>query len=289
MKFALFSKRSPGEPACPRSGRVGICPSLMCAWRSRRLRRVIASGRAGVLGASGWESSIRRESPWWPTGRNGFGKKHDINLWEAEGVLDVFHALEHLSDTARILYGEQTAQAEGFRERGREQLLSAGFEGLVPLLEEIKHPTQTPEQRAAIDALETYLGHHAGHLHYALRLSKGQSIGSGQIEGACKNLVGRRLKQTGIAGVPAASTEWQACVPSCIATTGKPIGIPSSHKKQKSVTAPAIPHFKQPPGKSVVRSSMVEKAQKPSPASPDAVMHDSDRFRLLGSLRNPVV
>ncbi len=79
----------------------------------------------------------------------------------------MFHALEHLWDTAKILYGEQTAQAEGFRERGREQLLSAGFEGLVPLLEEIKHPTQTPEHRAAIDALETYLGHRAGHLHYA--------------------------------------------------------------------------------------------------------------------------
>jgi len=28
-------------------------------------------------------------------------------------------------------------------------------------------------------------------------LASGRSIGSGQVEGACKNLVGRRLKQTG--------------------------------------------------------------------------------------------
>jgi len=32
---------------------------------------------------------------------------------------------------------------------------------------------------------------------YADRLATGRSIGSGQIEGACKNMVGRRLKQTG--------------------------------------------------------------------------------------------
>jgi hypothetical protein len=31
-------------------------------------------------------------------------------------------------------------------------------------------------------------------LNYSERLAAGQSIGSGQIEGACKNLIGRRLK-----------------------------------------------------------------------------------------------
>lgn len=32
-------------------------------------------------------------------------------------------------------------------------------------------------------------------LNYAERLQEGRSIGSGQVEGACKNLIGRRLKQ----------------------------------------------------------------------------------------------
>lgn len=32
---------------------------------------------------------------------------------------------------------------------------------------------------------------------YAARLGEGRSIGSGQIEGGCKNLIGRRLKRTG--------------------------------------------------------------------------------------------
>ena len=42
-----------------------------------------------------------------------------------------------------------------------------------------------------------YLAAHACHLNDAQRLAEGRSIGSGQIEGACKNMIGRRLKQTG--------------------------------------------------------------------------------------------
>ena len=38
---------------------------------------------------------------------------------------------------------------------------------------------------------EVYLGNHVSHLNYAERLREGRSIGSGQIEGACKNLIGR--------------------------------------------------------------------------------------------------
>ena len=44
--------------------------------------------------------------------------------------------------------------------------------------------------------LEYFLGN-AGRLDYCGRLASGRVIGSGLIEGACKNLVGRRFKQTG--------------------------------------------------------------------------------------------
>ncbi len=48
--------------------------------------------------------------------------------------------------------------------------------------------------RRSLKGLLSYLSSHASHLDYAGRLSRGQSIGSGQVEGACKNLVARRLK-----------------------------------------------------------------------------------------------
>jgi hypothetical protein len=48
-----------------------------------------------------------------------------------------------------------------------------------------------------MDDLTTYFSKHHARLNYPHRLHTGQSIGSGMIEGAAKNLIGRRLKQTG--------------------------------------------------------------------------------------------
>ena len=48
-----------------------------------------------------------------------------------------------------------------------------------------------------VDSLLDYFCGNAGRLDYCGRLAAGRVIGSGLIEGACKNLVGRRLKQTG--------------------------------------------------------------------------------------------
>ncbi|MGL6095035.1 MAG: hypothetical protein ACRC7O_04445 [Fimbriiglobus sp.] len=45
--------------------------------------------------------------------------------------------------------------------------------------------------------LAGYLANHPGHLDYAGRMSRGQSIGSGQVEGAIQELVNLRLKRTG--------------------------------------------------------------------------------------------
>ena len=49
----------------------------------------------------------------------------------------------------------------------------------------------------AVDDLIAYLEPHAGHTDYPRRLREGRSIGSGMVEGSCKTVVGRRLKQTG--------------------------------------------------------------------------------------------
>ena len=52
-------------------------------------------------------------------------------------------------------------------------------------------------QVKSVDSLLEYFRGNAGRLDYCDRLAVGRVIGSGLIEGACKNLVGRRLKQTG--------------------------------------------------------------------------------------------
>jgi hypothetical protein len=71
-------------------------------------------------------------------------------------------------------------------EARRETLLRSGAAGLLAEL-----PAGAwPEVRG-------YFAPHVGHTDYAARLRSGQSIGSGLVEGSCKQVIGRRLKQTG--------------------------------------------------------------------------------------------
>src|SRR3954465_3641319 len=50
---------------------------------------------------------------------------------------------------------------------------------------------------AALGGVLNYFAGHQGRLNYAPRLRRGQSIGSGLVEGSIKQLLNLRLKQTG--------------------------------------------------------------------------------------------
>jgi hypothetical protein len=50
---------------------------------------------------------------------------------------------------------------------------------------------------AALGGLLNYFAGHQERLRYALRWRRGQPIGSGLVEGSIKQLLNRRLKQTG--------------------------------------------------------------------------------------------
>jgi hypothetical protein len=120
-----------------------------------------------------------------------------LNLVGSQGVLDIYHALEHISNTSKTLFGEGTAESNSWTNRLRTTLLERGWNGFDVCWQQTRG--QFPESgppATALNELRNYLGNHAGHMNYAERLHEGRAIGSGQIEGACKNLIGRRLKQT---------------------------------------------------------------------------------------------
>ena len=74
---------------------------------------------------------------------------------------------------------------------------------------------------AALGGILNYFAGHQCRLNYALRLRRGQSIGSGLVEGSIKQLINKRIKQTGARwkvehigpfvelGALAAGPEWQ--------------------------------------------------------------------------------
>lgn len=116
---------------------------------------------------------------------------------DCQQILDIYHAAEHISDAGKKLFGENTPAAAAWLEDGRGLLLSDGWAGLCDHIGATL--TNAPELagHAALGELTSYFAGHSGRLNYCHRLHTGQSIGSGMVEGAAKNLVGRRLKQTG--------------------------------------------------------------------------------------------
>ena len=194
MKLGMFCKRDRGAATSPADWdrrrlpapkvRVAFAAIEQSArfgrrWKAWSRRLGLRDGSAVTLLADGakwiWEEQ----------------RQH---LRQADGVLDVFHALEHVSDTSKVLHTHPDQQ-QTWTEAGRTALLGGGWSGIAAHVQSTA--VETPAQQAAVDDLLAYLGPHEHHLNYAERLARGQSIGSGQVEGACKNLIGRRLKQTG--------------------------------------------------------------------------------------------
>jgi len=104
--------------------------------------------------------------------RDVFGKTDEC--------LDIYHAAE---------------QKEWF-ERMHNVLLPEGLSGMERELSLLKVGLKEWQVKS-MDLLLDYFHGNSGRLNYSERLVAGRAIGSGLIEGACKNLVGRRLKQTG--------------------------------------------------------------------------------------------
>jgi hypothetical protein len=125
----------------------------------------------------------------WNAAKREFGDCHQI--------LDIYHAAEHIADAGKGLFGEGTPAASAWLGEGRGLLLSDGWAGLCDHFGATLTASPELAGHAALGALTGYFAGHTGRLNYCHRLHTGQSIGSGMVEGAAKNLVGRRLKPTG--------------------------------------------------------------------------------------------
>ena len=197
MKIGIFAKRELGEAATPEQ------------WADRDLPAPATCVAFGAI-----ESSDRFGRQWKQWARRlGVLDTSNVTvladgakwIWEeqlnhlpgASGMLDVFHAVQHIAETSRTLFGSGTEKASAWLEQGRMILIRNGWQGISEFIGETRRPLRSKIKRKSLDGLKTYLMSHIDHLNYAERLAEGRSIGSGQVEGACKNMIGRRLKQTG--------------------------------------------------------------------------------------------
>jgi len=141
------------------------------------------------LGSTGDISALGDGAVWiWSLILIVFGKVREC--------LDIYHALEHLSDTGKALYGEGTVAYEQWREETKRELLKSGFELIDQRLKRLEQEKWKEKEKESLRLLRGYLENNRERLGDAARLLEGRAIGSGQVEGACKNLMGKRLKQT---------------------------------------------------------------------------------------------
>jgi hypothetical protein len=221
VKVAVFARRERGEPVSPEE------------WDERDLpapavRSVIAAVESAQEFGPRCEEEAERlglTEPG-PLSILGDGAEWVWNLAEAyfpgyEGVLDIWHASERLSAGAKAVFGEgEAAKAEGRRGRGR--LLADGYWGVTEWVGELAGLLAVGGDGASLGGVLNYFAGHQDRLNYVLRLRLGQSIGSGLVEGSIKQLLNRRLKQTGARwkvehvgpfvelGALAAGPEWHA-------------------------------------------------------------------------------
>jgi hypothetical protein len=197
MRLGAFAKRRRGDPAGADD------------WDSRRLPKPHARVLFGSI------ETAERFGPRWRAwaGRLGIRDPAELTvladgaewIWRraeaflpgAAGVLDIYHALEHVGACAKAVFGEGSEEGERWQAGARRALLGGGGEAVRGLISEERARTRSPRKREALDGLAGYLEKQEGHLGYAGRLAAGQSIGSGLVEGACKQVIGRRMKQTG--------------------------------------------------------------------------------------------
>lgn len=196
MRLSILAKREPTTPCAPEQwdNRVLNEPTVrfsMCAianadrvgatWKKLSRRMNLAGEPVVNVQADGarwiWEQAARRLP------------KHNGN-W----CLDIYHLSQHLHQCGRELLGEGPAA----RRWANEQLRVALKENGPAMIRRIESqassqiPGSTGEK--SLHDLLSYLRPNRDRMWYRDRLAQGEPIGSGMIEGGCKNIIGARLK-----------------------------------------------------------------------------------------------
>jgi len=114
-------------------------------------------------------------------------------------VLDIFHVLEHVSEAAHCFYKEKSPEAKRFvRERLRMLLTGNAGQMIGGLKQILTKRSLSKTQKYTLNKVIGYLERNKQHMRYDVCLERGYPIGSGVIEGACRNLINDRLELTGM-------------------------------------------------------------------------------------------
>lgn len=120
-------------------------------------------------------------------------------------ILDWYHAKEHVSATARILYGEGTEPGAEWRKEQLDRLWDDRVEEVIAGLRFLGAHQRSALKRKAVEDLHRYLSTNRARMRYRTFRDAGYQIGSGAAESAIGHVVQQRMKRAGMRwGAPGA-------------------------------------------------------------------------------------
>lgn len=111
---------------------------------------------------------------------------------DAVHIVDLFHAFEHLTTIAQILWGQDAKAPKLWRD-----LLEAGDIHRLVHKAGQQLPASTKSKKSMVKQLR-YFEKNAGQMAYSEYRQKKFFVGSGVVEAGCRTVIGQRLKQSGM-------------------------------------------------------------------------------------------
>jgi hypothetical protein len=135
-------------------------------------------------------------------GRNLWGYVNAAKLYDDfEKLLDFHHAMEHISQGAEGIFGKGTKESQTWY-RKMEAMLLEYDDGVHRVIRSLEYYISSYEYKESSHELMTscltFLQNNAHIMEYKRFRDNGWPIGSGPVEGACKNIVKQRMCRSGM-------------------------------------------------------------------------------------------
>ncbi len=171
-----------------------------------RRRLVAVLGDIDALSPRLWLEALRQgvlTAPlvvWVSDGARGFWRLFSERLaGRATGILDFYHAAQHLWVGATAWLAGRTPAAQAWFETARHRLRQGDANAVLTELAETLALADLPASaRTTLQNLYDYLDKHRAHIDYEKFKELGLPLGSGMVESACKWLIQQRFKGVGM-------------------------------------------------------------------------------------------
>jgi hypothetical protein len=120
----------------------------------------------------------------------------DLHFHGAIQIIDLYHALEHLSLVAKSVHPVMDKKTKRWLEIRYDQLKRGDIEALVRSFKRLR-PEDTEAEKVVAREIDYFLKNRE-RMRYGEFRRKGLFIGSGVVEAGCKTVIGRRLGQSGM-------------------------------------------------------------------------------------------